>query len=840
MSMLTSSEKFPEEFTRVQQQFKEWPVFDQLCAIVELTRTFQLSYRHFLAQLFRSQILNENNDMFKHIVDDANAPDIVSCLLSNTLDKILFTLQLYLPSISITTINEKLLDAYRDVLIVLDSNLASSTKFTYTEQQIILSCQQILFFIQTNPILARLTVHLPKLTQLVQTKQFSNDEQSFQPALQRFSSVRSSHQLSKVNILEDVHANLSQQLTRLDTNDSGVDLRESSLPQPLHSFLSSRSILDRTSNKHTFVGKTASSPIPEHGTLNIPVRMPLKGVLSAPSTTLYSDARQKNTNYQQLKHRSTLAKSDEDEQESQQQLNESTKENNTNPMDSSRPLGQFFSFRHRNVKNNQSSQDVSQYLCVDALATPARNTFSQPNTGMKDVPKWLKTLRLHKYNVFFSQMTYDQMMNLTIEELKELGITDGACAKILLHIKKLKERSILLRQCMVDIDNGSIDLSNVIGQLSEILSTPIRSRQLEIESNSEEDIPQLIIQILEKINQQITPSTSSDISNNLLGLFDRCYRHEAFIDNQRYLLLQWRGRLSSMLQSTGKIEFKKIQSVHSYTQQRREGKPPIRPMKSTSVLYHQNYSSPSVSLAKYNSEPQNNSLMELNFSRRPNKSPTYMHPTEEESNDSTNFQTSFSGLTSTPQRNNGAYLANNQHQALSRKASIDPHGETNTHSRTKLCKTFSDPNRIRFYNPSQLSHIQSSSSIRPQQTPPTGLFQMISTPYSQQQQRQFISRSPPSSINDTSASPLQECYPDDEQSDYYGNPNSTISISNTSESNELETSDEQRHSHTEMESFCRRMTESAINDDVHESSIDHQENVLNVIQSSNNSTDTEQ
>ncbi|CAF3990632.1 unnamed protein product, partial [Adineta steineri] len=56
--MLTTSENFPEQFLRIQKQFKEWSSFDQLYATVELTRTFQLSYRHFLFQLFQSHILN--------------------------------------------------------------------------------------------------------------------------------------------------------------------------------------------------------------------------------------------------------------------------------------------------------------------------------------------------------------------------------------------------------------------------------------------------------------------------------------------------------------------------------------------------------------------------------------------------------------------------------------------------------------------------------------------------------------------------------------------------------------------------------------------------------------
>lgn len=95
-------------------------------------------------------------------------------------------------------------------------------------------------------------------------------------------------------------------------------------------------------------------------------------------------------------------------------------------------------------------------------------------------------------------MTYDKMMNLTNDELKQLNVTDGARAKILLNIKKLKERSMLLKQYIAELDNPSVDLQNYILQLNEILITPIRSKQLEQENNVDEDIPSLIMQLLEK------------------------------------------------------------------------------------------------------------------------------------------------------------------------------------------------------------------------------------------------------------------------------------------------------------------------------------------------------
>ncbi|CAF3134917.1 unnamed protein product [Rotaria sp. Silwood2] len=855
--MCISSEKFSEQFSRIQQQFKEWTPFEQLCTIVELTRTFQSSYHYFLLQLLQVNIQYENDDMFNHTVDDANAPDIVTCLLSNSLDKILFTIQLYLPLISTKTINDKLLDAYRDVLIYLDSNILNAKKFTYPEQQIINLSQQILFFIQANKYLQKLSLHIPQLIKLVQTNKFNSDEQQQQchQPLQRYSSIRSQVQ-PLMNYSSDGSSNnitSCQQLTRHEINDSGVDLTEPSIANPLQNFLSTQmqqhSFMDRshrtnlssTIDKHPFVAKTASSPIPEHATINLPNRIPLTGVLSAPSSTIYTDYRHKNSNYQQQKHKTLLTKNEEDEQELQKSNEDFVSEQN-NANDHAKALTHFYSLRYPNTKINQHKDDVSQYLGVDANSNFAQNTFVQPNTGMRDVPKWLKHLRLHKYDVFFSKMTYDQMMNLTIEELKELRITDGACTKILLNIKKLKERSIILKQCLTDIDDGQIDLQNFVQQLNELMITPIRSKQLEQENNNEEDLPSLIMQVLEKIYQQLSPNSSPDISNSLLGLFDRCYRHEAFTDDQRHILLQWRRRLSNTLQSLGKIEYKTIQSafIHS-SQQRRTGKPPIRPVKSATNTYYPNNILNSIPLSKNKSEPQNNNnnnhFIESNLIQRPNKSPTLIYPTNEESND-IYLQTSFTGITSTPQRNNGAYLANNQHQVLTRKASINPYDEINSNNnKTKLCQTFSDPSRKRFNNSTQINHMQISSSSIQQQN----LFRITSTPYSQQQ-RHFISRSPPTSTTmDISSSPIKKCYSDNETSNYYGNNNNNSTL--LSDTNYAETTDDQRHHNKDFESLCLQITESAISDDIHEMSIDHKQEILdisNLKQSSSNSADTEQ
>lgn len=285
--------------------------------------------------------------------------------------------------ISTEKINEKLIEAYRDVLIYLDTNLHPN-KFSSPEQQVINYSQQICFFIQINPFLKKLLTHIPKLIYLIQTNKFHVDEppqqqqqQQYHQPLQRHASIRSQQIPSLMNCASEGSPNtsLAQQLTRHETNDSGVDLTEPGIQNFFPGQISQQ-------KKHSFVGKTASSPIPEHGTLDVPpVRVTLKGVLSAP-TTVSSDYRQKMSNYQQQKHVSTLAKSDEEEEESQEQLMTFNPENpNTN--ENFNKFGQFHSLRYRTTKNNQSTEDVSQYLGVDANAAPVRNTFIQAKSGMK-------------------------------------------------------------------------------------------------------------------------------------------------------------------------------------------------------------------------------------------------------------------------------------------------------------------------------------------------------------------------------------------------------------------------------------------------------------------------
>ena len=288
--------------------------------------------------------------------------------------------------ISNDVFNEKLFEAYRDILLHLDANL-SPRKFTYNESQLMHYVQQIYFYIQINRNLHKLLNYIPKLINLVQTESFYPEEQlqQFRQPLQRFGSARSQQVPPLMNFSSESVSNhqISQQLKRNETNDSGVDLTEPSITNLFASHPGKYSTLDRhpsassSQKRHLFVGKTASAPIPEHATIDTPVRVPLAGALSAPiASSNQSDSRQKSSPNGSDQH-----STDPVERESSNAIQLLISEE-TSSKDSSRPLGPFFSQCHRNVKTPHTD-DVSQYLGVETNSAPVINTFNQPNSGMK-------------------------------------------------------------------------------------------------------------------------------------------------------------------------------------------------------------------------------------------------------------------------------------------------------------------------------------------------------------------------------------------------------------------------------------------------------------------------
>uniref|UniRef100_A0A3B3XFU5 Protein Smaug homolog 1 n=1 Tax=Poecilia mexicana TaxID=48701 RepID=A0A3B3XFU5_9TELE len=228
-----------------------------------------------------------------------------------------------------------------------------------------------------------------------------------------------------------------------------------------------------------------------------------------------------------------------------------------------------------------------------------RNSFHEDGSGMRDVPGWLKSLRLHKYAVLFSTMTYDEMMSLTEEQLEAQKVTKGARHKIVISIQKLKERQNLLRSLEKDVLEGG-NLRMPLQELHLMITTPIKAfsggdesslqRPLlspqskssasdsglpgggggEAESSgsviAEGDLPGQFTRVMGKVCTQLLVSRSDeDNISSYLQLIDKCLIHESFTETQKKRLLSWKQQVQRLFRS---IPRKTLLDIAGYRPQR--------------------------------------------------------------------------------------------------------------------------------------------------------------------------------------------------------------------------------------------------------------------------------
>ncbi|KAF0042768.1 hypothetical protein F2P81_004105 [Scophthalmus maximus] len=146
-----------------------------------------------------------------------------------------------------------------------------------------------------------------------------------------------------------------------------------------------------------------------------------------------------------------------------------------------------------------------------------RSSFHDDGSGMRDVPSWLKSLRLHKYAALFSTMTYDEMMSLNEDQLEAQKVTKGARHKIVISIQKLKERQNLLRSLEKDVLEGS-NLRAPLQELHQMIMTPIKAFIGGEEASLQR--PLLIC------TQLLVSRSDEDNISSYLQLIDKCLIHE--------------------------------------------------------------------------------------------------------------------------------------------------------------------------------------------------------------------------------------------------------------------------------------------------------------------------
>lgn len=104
--------------------------------------------------------------------------------------------------------------------------------------------------------------------------------------------------------------------------------------------------------------------------------------------------------------------------------------------------------------------------------------------GMSNIFKWLKSLRLHKYNWVFEGVSYDKMFTFTEDYLKSLGITQGASHKLALCIEKLKTRNETMKQIDTNLSQNRMHVAEAIREMQTMVLSPMKPMQF----NSDTDV----------------------------------------------------------------------------------------------------------------------------------------------------------------------------------------------------------------------------------------------------------------------------------------------------------------------------------------------------------------
>ncbi|XP_048734803.1 protein Smaug homolog 1-like isoform X2 [Ostrea edulis] len=161
-----------------------------------------------------------------------------------------------------------------------------------------------------------------------------------------------------------------------------------------------------------------------------------------------------------------------------------------------------------------------------------KNSFLEEGSGMRDVPTWLKSLRLHKYAYLFQQMTYEEMLNVSEGWLETQDIVDGGSTSTIKCV--LSEIKVMLNTPLKAFSSGD----------SQVPSSPPPSPVSDSDSYSipEGDVPGQFTRVMWKACTQLLVTTPYDDEcfNLFIQVVDKCLNHEAFSQRQRKRLATWK------------------------------------------------------------------------------------------------------------------------------------------------------------------------------------------------------------------------------------------------------------------------------------------------------------
>lgn len=160
---------------------------------------------------------------------------------------------------------------------------------------------------------------------------------------------------------------------------------------------------------------------------------------------------------------------------------------------------------------------------------PNHMKFSSLNAGMGNIGQWLKSLRLHKYIWLFTNITYEQMLEINETYLESVGVTKGARNKLVLCIQKLKERTKILSQYKKEILSGQCSLNTILEELTNMVITPMKP----VDPYSKDDVAGIMLQIIDIVakiltSRPITSQSDEDCVTNFMTILERAIHNEGF------------------------------------------------------------------------------------------------------------------------------------------------------------------------------------------------------------------------------------------------------------------------------------------------------------------------
>ena len=205
-------------------------------------------------------------------------------------------------------------------------------------------------------------------------------------------------------------------------------------------------------------------------------------------------------------------------------------------------------------------------------------------------------MRLHKYTKLLLEFTYEQLLNLTDEDLEKKNVTLGARGKILKEIALVKERPHKIREMKSQVEemgkkNDLSKLEKLLPELEKIILMPLKPypllsqqqhghllfyhQQLQQQKSKRHDsgsdsgtelcgsleekqrswvkaenIPLEVFEVLKKICSLILISDGSCSYNVIVTMYvcllERCLGREAFNHQQKQSFHAWIHRLRTV------------------------------------------------------------------------------------------------------------------------------------------------------------------------------------------------------------------------------------------------------------------------------------------------------